>query len=505
MSKIIPLEGLQRVNDYLDTRHYSNIEIDKNLDSVGNIVIAAGFDFSFREILCSLLAGQGLKLPNIQICISLNLKALLSPVFGALGKIQAALTTALTNLNNAFNSFLEHTGIQNVLNRVNNVISEIAGIANMINFCGKPIVPIPIPLSLENSLQSFLGRGMDMINKIGSIIPSQIGGCLDGGGFNGSIFNGGLLYDIWQDYDRVIAGTLTELELDNYVFRINEIVREIQELIDDENNTSSIVDIGGSQFEEPSGEFNFGIGVLHNPNELGMSGNISVAASLRNAYSQLAGYPVVDSDGNVYENIFKLFLEDDLIDLLKRRPTPNKKITRQEPIFNYCGQIVGYNTITDVEGDDERSRGTVPTPSTAPGSLKDNNLTIESLTAPIGSVQTFFDDAVSTTDSSIIEIFKDADINVPTNKTWFFTLNVLGRRTDSTTTENVAKKLEGVAFNTNGTTTVSSDQISETIFVNDDTNYNINITGEGSAIKFTISGIPQKQYNWTFKFSYIEA
>jgi hypothetical protein len=505
MSKIIPLEGLQRVNDYLDTRHYSNIEIDKNLDSVGNIVISAGFDFSFREVLCSLLAGQGLKLPNIQICLSLNLKALLSPVFGALGKIQAALTTALTQLNDAFNSFLEHTGIQNVLNRVNNVISEIAGIANMINFCGKPIVPIPIPLSLENSLQSFLGKGMDIANKIGSIIPSEIGGCLDGGGFNGSIFNGGLLYDIWQDYDRVIAGTLTELELDNYVTRINQISREIQELIDDENNTSSIVDIGGSQFEGSTGELNTKIGVLHNPNELGMSGNISIAAGLRNAYNQLAGYPVVDSDGNVYENIFKLFLEDDMIDLLKRRAVPNKRITRQEPIYNYCGQIVGYNTIEVREGDEERSRGDVPVASTAPGSLKDNNLTIESLTTPLDTTRTLFDDFVTTKDSSTIEIFKGININVPTNKTWFFTLNVLGRRTDSDIVENIAKKLEGVAFNTNGTTTVSPNQISETIFVNDSTNYNITITGEGSNIKFFISGIPDKQYNWTFKFSYIES
>lgn len=508
-TNMIPIEGLQRVNDYLDTRHYAQVDIDKNLDGVGNIVISAGYDFSFKEMLCSLLAGQGLKLPNIQICISLNLQALVGPL---IGQIQSALAGALQSLNNAFNSFLEHTGIQNVLNRVNEVIAEVAAIANMINFCGAPIVPIPIPLSLENTLQSFLGRGMDMIDSIGSIIPSEIGGCIGLGGdnttptFNGQIFNGGVLRDIWADFDRVISGDLTDKEIENYINRINEIITEIENIITEENNSSSVFNSGGSEFEDQAGEINLGVGVLFNPDEVGMQGSISVASSLRHAYDQLAGYPVIDSQGNTYTNIFELFLEDRMIDLLKRRSRPNKKITRQEPIYNYCGQIVGYNTVEVRNGDPEQSKGNTPTTSDLPGAMKDNGFTIESLTTPPTTpVPTIFDDRITTDNNNTIEMFDNASISIPMNRSWFYTLNVLGRRTDGNIIETIAKKIEGVAYNQNGITSVPTNQIVETLYGSDIDGYDIDIFADGSNIKFNFNGIADKGFEWTFKFSYMEA
>lgn len=510
MTNMTPMEGLQQINDYLDTRHYAQIEIDQNLGPVGNISIGAGYDFSFREILCSLLAGQGIRLPNIQICISLNLQALVGPL---IGQIQAALAGALQALNNAFNSFLQHTGIQNVLNRINEVIAEVAAIANMINFCGEPIVPIPIPMSLENALQSFLGRGMDMINSIGSIIPSEIGGCLGTGGagggdpsFNGQIFNGGVLHDIWLDFDRVISGSLTDLEIEAYTTRIYDIIDEINNLIDEENNTTSVVNTGGSEFVDQVGELNLGVGALFNPDELGMQGTITVANGLRNSYNQLSGYPVVDSDGNVYNNIFELFLEDRMIDLLRRRPTPNRRITRQEPIYNYCGQIVGYNTVDVREGDPEQSRGSTPTVSDLPGAMKNNGITVETLTTPpTPTARTVFDDNITTQNMSNNEIFADAAITVPMNRTWFYALNVLGRRTDGNAAENIAKKIEGVAYNRNGVVTVPTDQMVETLYGSDIDGYAINITADGSLMKFDFNGIDGKQFEWTFKFSYMEA
>jgi len=508
-TNMTPMEGLQRVNDYLDTQHYSQIEIDQNLDGFGNIVVSAGYDFSFREILCSLLAGQGLKLPNIQICISLNLQALVGPL---IGQIQSALAGALQALNNAFNDFLQHTGIQNVLNRINDVIAEIAGIANMINFCGEPLVPIPIPLSLENALQSFLGRGMDMINSIGSIIPSEIGGCLGVGGttnnpsFNGQIFNDGILYDIWQNFDRIITGDLTPIELENYISRINEIINEIKSLIEEETNMSSLVETGGSEFDGNIGEVNLGVGVLHNPDEIGIQGNISIASSLRNTYTQLAGYPVVDSNGNIYKNVFELFLEDRMIDLLKRQPKPNKRVTRQEPIYNYCGQIVGYNTTEVTAGDPEKSRGNSPTERTEPGALKYNGITVESITTPPTSTAiTVFDDNITTENTNNNEMFEDATITVPMNRTWFYTLNVLGRRTDGNAVENIAKKIEGVAYNRNGVVSVPTVQMVETLYGSDIDGYSISITSQDSDMKFSFTGINGKKFEWTFKFTYMEA
>lgn len=364
-----PVENLESVNEYLDTKHHENLNITENINDFGKVVVASGYDFTTREIICSLLAGKGLKLPNIQICISVNLKRLLNVDLGLEDIPQdIPLRQDLEKLDQTFDKFLEHTKIENVLGRINDSLAEITSIANMINFCGKPITPIAIPNTLENAMQSFLGRGDQITNNIGSIIPEEIGGCLGTDDlFNRNIFNGGILGDISNNWDRFINQEFTEEEIDDYVDRINYVIDDIENLIEEENNTNSVVDLGGSEFGQ-RGPVNTKIGVIHDPENAGIQGNTRIASLLKNSFDQLAGYPVVDSDGNVYDNIFELFLDDSLIGLLRNPVSPTPEISEQQPVYNYCGEIVGYTKVVTQE-EQKRSLGNEPTETDEPGNI----------------------------------------------------------------------------------------------------------------------------------------
>lgn len=338
-----PLQGLTDINEYLDTRHHIDKNVTGNINDFGRVVFSAGYDYSTKEILCNLLSGRGLLLPNLQICLSTNLKAMLR-----VDGIQTQLVKSLSKLDTAFDNYLEHTGISNVLGRLDSALSEVSQIASMINFCGKPITPIPITNSLENAMQSFLGKGKSLIDQIGAMIPDQVGGCLafDGQDFNLSLFGGGILGDLSNLWDRVKSGQLTSAELDLFDNRINEAITAIDTIIADENNTTSVVEYGGSDFNNNYDiPLNLELGVVHNPSAVGIQGNAAIASQLQSLYDKFAGYPVIDKNGKVYDNIFKLILDDNMIRLLQTPSNPTPTIATREPIYNYCGDIVGYNTV----------------------------------------------------------------------------------------------------------------------------------------------------------------
>src|SRR6056300_1980770 len=128
--------GLADVNEFLDTRHHVNTSVQGQTGDNAKIVVKSEFDFTLREIICNLLAGRGLKLPNIQVCLSVNLKAIL----GVPG-IQQELLDALNELDEKFDEFMDHTNIEQVLGRINKALAEVTQIANMINFCATPVDP----------------------------------------------------------------------------------------------------------------------------------------------------------------------------------------------------------------------------------------------------------------------------------------------------------------------------------------------------------------------------
>ncbi len=401
--------GLQDANEYLDTKHHLS-----GTSALGNsnlrAVAQAEYSFTLRELLCGVLGGNGIKLPNIQICMSANINALLG-----IPNLQAELFDALTQLDGAMNDFMDHTKLDSVLGRLNGVLAEAQNVANMINFCSAPVDPIAIPNMLERAMGSFLGAGKNLIDQVGSIVPGQVCACIGTGGFNGNVFNGGILGNIANNIDNINAGSLGQSVLDSIRQDIQGVSEGISNLINFENNINGSYSLGGSQFATPDPSCNSGVGVMHNPQNGSIAANARLASSMKGLYDKLAGYPVTyrpgtslgGSNGSVpisasnldadssqpieYENIFKLLFDDDFLTLLDQADDPQSNVDNQIPVYDYCGTIIGYTTNV-VQREAQQSAGSDPTIPNSPGYLagglntSDGNNATNSETVAQGSI-----------------------------------------------------------------------------------------------------------------------
>lgn len=371
--------GLQNVNDYIDAKHHITGTVALGNDAL-RIVPSAQYSFTLRELLCGVLSGNGFKLPNIQISLNANINELLS-----IPNLQDELKDALSQLGGAVEDFMNHTKIDDVLGRLNAILGEAANVANLINFCGKPIDPIAIPNMLENAFGSFLGEGKDLINRIGSISPDKLCSSTSNG-FNSNLFNGGILGVIANNIDAINAGNLSQSVIDSIRSDIEQVTKDVSNLISFENNIRGAYTQGGSQFATPDPNCNSEIGVLHNPFANTVTDNSRIASSLKAVYDNLAGYPVRyqvpgtggdDAEYIEYPNIFHVLLDKEMLDLLDQTDDPTPDVTNQIPVYDYCGSVIGYTT-QYVQSSNDTSTGSVPTVPNSPGYLAGGLNTTES-------------------------------------------------------------------------------------------------------------------------------
>ena len=378
--------GLSSANDYLDTKHHITGTQAAGTDALRSVV-SAEYSFTLRELLCGLLAGGGLKLPNVQICLHSNIGALLG-----LPNIQSELNDALSELQGELEKFMDHTKFDQVLGRLNGVLAEAQNVANMINFCKAPVDPIAIPNMLERAMGSFLGAGKAITDSIGAISDADMCACISSdGSFNTNIFNGGLLANLGNNITKITNGTLIQTELDAILNDVKGIGQSITGLIAFENDIGGSFARGGSQFATPDAGCNAQIGVMHNSNTGGMAGNARLTSQLKSLYDRLGGYPVqyslgqstaqqgvghqYDTNGNrvfgnntvEFPNIFHLLLDDELLNLLQQNDDPQPDVDTQTPVYDYCGNIIGY-TQNFAQRETEQSEGSLPTtPQDRPG------------------------------------------------------------------------------------------------------------------------------------------
>ena len=204
-----PVGGLASdVNAFIQSN--AGLGDEAEIQVAPGIVISAEYDDALKEIICSLLAGKGLKIPNIQVCLRISLNEIIG------NTISGELQDALTELSNAMDDFLHHTQIDEILGRLNNTIAEITSIANMINFCAIPLVPRPIPNLLEDAMGSFLGAGQDIIDTIGRF--KDVRQCGNLAAFSSEDFIGGLFAQFTDQFrqkqDRLeeIFENITEID-----------------------------------------------------------------------------------------------------------------------------------------------------------------------------------------------------------------------------------------------------------------------------------------------------
>ena len=352
--------GLQNVNDYLDGKHHLSGTVSAGVDAA-RIVVGAEYSFTMREIMCGILSGNGVKLPNLQLNLKCSLDALLAQPLN----MQQEVLDAITQAGEALNDFMDHTKLDEVLGRANSILAEAQQVASLLNFCAKPIDPVAIPNMLERSFGSFLGPGQKIMNDLGQLAPNMdVNLC--GQAFNPNAFVGGLLGEIGARIDDVLAGALPLNEIASLVSRAEALRTEVSNLIAFENNITGAHDLGGSNFTQSTTEYQTSdrVGVMHNPGSGNVASNAGIANSMKSLYDNLAGYPVqyVDPDsGEVeeYANIFELLFDDEILDILKRDDEPLPTVSNQVPVYDYCGNIKGYREVFE-QRDQQTSDGAEP-------------------------------------------------------------------------------------------------------------------------------------------------
>jgi hypothetical protein len=494
--------GLADASAYLKSPHHVNTELTGSVGDTARFTVSAEIDVNLKEMICSLLAGRGLKLPNVQICISLNLKELLM-----IPQIQGALYAALNALSVAFDAFLEHTQINAVLGRINNVLAEVQAVASMINFCSLYMDPVAIPNLLESGMQSFLGAGKDLVDRLGYMIPENVGACLSNDGFNVGAFSGGILGRIATNYDDIIAGTINQSLIDSIVADANDFVYDMNALIENETNISSVYSQGGSEFAG-SRTVNTNIGVLHNAVEAGVQGNTGIASQLKALYDNLGSYQVIGNDGTVYNNIFELFVEPGLLSLLRNTTDPTPEISEQQPVYSYCGEIVGY-TKTFTQEQAQASTGETPADITEPGFNAAGITSTETAIAAATAVATAteYNTTLSTTNALPIEIlFDNRRVGPTSGHAWFVEMQVTAKRTNGV--GNVSYKHEFMIDNSNNVATISGFYDNMTTFGGSAETVDYAASASiltGGYVKFQVIGKDGHDINWAVKIKYQEA
>ena len=354
-------DGLTSFNDYISptVNNTTNLLGDSSL-----IGVQAEYSYNLKDMICALLAGQGLLLPNFQLCLTVALDEILK------NPLQGALKDALQSLRDGMDAFSDHTGIDNVLKNLNGIISEVGAVGSMINFCADPVNPKSIPNMIEGMFGSFLGKGLNIMDAIGQIGPDNMCGCVGlDGKFNFSSLNSGALKDINDNLADILDGSFAQGSLDNLVSTLGSIGDDLEEIISLEGLLNGAYSNGGSSLH--GGECSSQLGL---PRSVGVgtsfSGGVkdatSTAGNLSYAFDKLGGYPVVADDGTEYNNIFEVLVEPEMLALLKKGNNYQATVSTTIPIYDYCGNITGYSTTTKTGGTQEASGQAVVSQS-APG------------------------------------------------------------------------------------------------------------------------------------------
>ena len=326
--------GLKDASEYLNGTSIDIPTGKVTVDAATGSLTAQTASYSLKEIICSLLAGNGIKLPNLQICLKINIGRLLPMIPAQLAELRNALEEAEA----AMDEFIAHTNIDNALARLNSAVAEFAAIANMINFCGTPVVPRAIPNVLKDATGSFTGAGKDILDTLGTMLDSDIGGCIGAdGNFNPNLFTGGLLNKLSLQINN-LAGMPASV-LQDIMNDLNAFNTDIKNLMEFENNFAGTESSGGSIFA-PTTRVNTDVGMAID-GDMTLAKSQQYASNLQSLYNSLNKYHV--KDGN---NIFHYILEPEMLAKLQNDGDPTVPLEVREPIYDHCNRIIGYTERT---------------------------------------------------------------------------------------------------------------------------------------------------------------
>tara|TARA_A200000159_G_scaffold157805_1_gene174372 strand:- start:3613 stop:5334 length:1722 start_codon:yes stop_codon:yes gene_type:complete len=348
-------DGLEDFNDYINGTKVDIPTGQVDVDVNDGTITAQTQSYSLKEIICSLLAGNGIKLPNLQICLKVNLGRLIPEIPDALADLRGALEDA----EKALDDFIAHTNIDNALGRLNSAVAEFAAIANMINFCGTPVVPRAIPNVLRDAMGSFIGAGKGILDTLGTMADGDIGGCIGTDGrFNPNLFTSGILKRLGDQFNNL--ANLPDNIKQGLIDDLNAFKTDMENLIEFENNFKGSNSTGGSLFA-PTTRVNTNVGVAVDNENMTLAKSQQYASNLQSLYNSLKAYEV-DANGN---NIFDYLLEPELVAKLENDGSPTVPLANREPIYDHCNRVIGYTnreiqTVAQISVGDPEQTNTQP-------------------------------------------------------------------------------------------------------------------------------------------------
>ena len=350
------VEGIKDASDYINGTSVDIPTGKVTVNANDGSITAQTQAYSLKEIICSLLAGNGIKLPNLQICLKINLGRLIPEIPAGLEDLKAKLEEAEA----ALDEFIAHTNIDNALGRLNAAVAEFAAIANMINFCGTPVVPRAIPNVLRDAMGSFTGAGKGILDTLGTMASSDIGGCIGGDGkFNPDLFTGGLLGKLGAQIGAL--SSLPDAIKQDIMNDLNGFTSDMKNLIEFENNFAGASSNGGSLFS-PTNRVNANVGVAVDMDNMTLAKSQQYASNLQSLYNGLKAYEV-DANGN---NIFDYLLEPEMIAKLNNDGSTTVPLSDRQPTYDHCGRQTGF-TERSTQTVQETSVGSPVSANTQPG------------------------------------------------------------------------------------------------------------------------------------------
>lgn len=286
------------------------------------IVTKKDLSKQMKDLICALLYGKDISdlFKGPLICASFAIKDI-----EGIADLRADLKAAMAELKSEFAALSNEVGIDGLIRNVNDGIKLLQSVYSLGGLCPVPVSVPPIRNVAKSLANAFLGELNSLINEMISANPTI---CLtggSGGSFNWASANGGFLKDINDKVGNF--GSVTEAQWDSWLTSTNKSIQRIKDLTQSINGKNA----AGT--------------TAQNVNKA-----TTRALSLKAAYNQMGAYPITSDAGIQYDNLFKAALDPDVYNLLKADEEVEPVVVAQTPVYDYCGNLVGF-TNSVVQGD----------------------------------------------------------------------------------------------------------------------------------------------------------
>ena len=276
-----------------------------------------------KDIICMVLAGRLKDLMNGKlVCVELAVNDLINK---AAGPALSGIRGGLQEMKSKLNELKDATGYNNALEKINAALGEIETVFSLGGLCPSPVHAPKIPDVLGKLNSNLFGQLNGILNSLISIPNPKmcLGGGPDGFGINYNNLSGSLkqLNDAIDRFLEDPAGldrTLRSFE--NNIKRQNRrLTAEIKQL---KKNITDPFGVNKAQ---------------------------ATAGSIMAAKSRSDGYAVKAANGVTVPNVLKSILTPDVESAVENGDSTLVE-TATVPILDYCGDVVGFETVSTVPG-----------------------------------------------------------------------------------------------------------------------------------------------------------